>query len=85
MKCPKCGSLTLHVERRPNGDTICPECDYTAPTSSAEWEQPSKFAPPPNPVPYQVGWMCPKCGGVNAPFVARCPQCGPPLKFEVTC
>lgn len=26
--------------------------------------------------PLPVGWQCPKCGTVNAPYIARC-QCSP--------
>ena len=34
--------------------------------------------------PLQTGWLCPACGGGNAPFVQRCPCKGWP-KMEVTC
>lgn len=26
----------------------------------------------------QQGWLCPKCGTVNAPFMPHCPRCAPP-------
>jgi hypothetical protein len=32
----------------------------------------------------QTGWLCPACGGGNAPFVQRCP-CKPWPKMEITC
>ena len=32
----------------------------------------------------QTGWLCPACGGGNAPFVQRCP-CKGWLKMEITC
>lgn len=42
--------------------------------------QPS-FAPPwpyhPPSVPPQRGWECPKCGGVNAPWMPTCMTCQP--------
>ena len=28
MKCPTCGSETIAIERRPNGDATCWECYY---------------------------------------------------------
>jgi len=36
----------------------------------------------PEEVFYQTGWVCPKCGGVNAPSVPRCPCV--PIKYEIT-
>lgn len=33
--------------------------------------------------PIQYGWVCPKCGCVNAPWVSSCPCATPPMK--ITC
>jgi len=41
--CPKCKSLNVETERRPNGDSRCLECGYRAPTQ--------RFVPRPNPNP----------------------------------
>ena len=35
---------------------------------------------PPFPVPH-VGWSCPRCGRVNAPFVPLCPCYLYPVRF----
>ncbi len=37
------------------------------------------------PVPYQTGWVCPRCGSVYGPMHSECSRCNPPIKFEVTC
>lgn len=34
-KCPKCGSTDFMRERRPDGYSICSECDYRG--LSTEW------------------------------------------------
>jgi uncharacterized OB-fold protein len=36
-------------------------------------------------VPYQTGWVCPKCGSVYGPMHSECSRCNPPMKFEATC
>ena len=50
----------------------CPHCDLTL--VHPPW-------PGPKPVPHQTGWVCPRCGRVNAPWVSSC--CQPPP--VVTC
>ena len=37
-------------------------------------EKPQTFA--------QQGWICPKCGRVNAPWVGTCPCYGESVKFN---
>lgn len=34
-------------------------------------------------VPYQAGWVCPRCGSVYGPSVTECYRCSPPIK--ITC
>ena len=31
-----------------------------------------------------IGWMCPRCGRANAPWVQTCP-CVPPVIPQITC
>lgn len=35
-------------------------------------------------VSYAVGWFCPKCGSVYAPFTNECYRCNPPMEYKVT-
>lgn len=90
--CPICGqrigNMQVH-ECRTTG--IWPT---TPPLTPPPW---SPLTPPispstPNIQPLQpfrpttappVGWICPKCGGVSAPFVPTCYNCAPnkPLKI----
>lgn len=35
------------------------------------------YPPPPPIVPVTLGWQCPKCGQVYAPFVGKCEYCVP--------
>lgn len=39
-------------------------------------EHKDSACPPPAP-PIAYGWVCPKCGGVYAIWVDRCPVCAP--------
>lgn len=32
---------------------------------------------------YAYGWLCPRCGRGNAPFLSTCPCI--PIKYDVTC
>ena len=36
-----------------------------------------------NPIIYNPGWICPKCGSVYGPFVHECGRCNGPMK--ITC
>ena len=36
-----------------------------------------------NKKPLSYGWICPKCGRVNAPFSSSCPCVV--IKYEITC
>lgn len=40
-------------------------------------------APPPVKPLMQYGWICPKCGRANAPWVASCACVAP--RWEITC
>jgi len=44
-----------------------------------------KQAPVFQSVPYQTGWVCPRCGSVYGPMHSECSRCNPPMKFEITC
>lgn len=35
-------------------------------------------------MPYQTGWVCPKCGSVMSPSTTMCPFCGPKQSITVT-
>jgi hypothetical protein len=50
----------------------------TGPVTPNQPEQPSY-------VPQNMGWVCPKCGAVHAPWVQSCPNCAPPRQYEVWC
>jgi uncharacterized Zn finger protein (UPF0148 family) len=39
-KCPKCKSDKVATERRPDGDSLCGECEYKALT--AEFDKPAR-------------------------------------------
>lgn len=36
-------------------------------------------------IPYQYGWICPKCGSVFAPHISQCPNCSIVTPITVTC
>lgn len=41
------------------------------------------LVPPPQPQPRQ-GWLCPACGGGNAPWKGRCDCVDVPVKFTIS-
>lgn len=36
-------------------------------------------------MPYQTGWVCPKCGSVMSPSQSFCVNCTPPKELKIWC
>jgi hypothetical protein len=67
--------------------TICQRCGkYKRTMESQKWiTDAERCSCPPETTavtPYAQGWVCPKCGRVNAPWVSCCP-CWTPQTFSV--
>gem|GEM_PF-1946636 len=96
QSCPKCGigfmdptGLVL-TGNPPAYEHRCTRCGYvdhlrevyTVPEEQAE-QPPAEQLPPPNATAAMFpGWVCPRCGGGNAPWATRCPCV--PLPYVIT-
>ena len=72
MKCWKCQNEMINTI---GGNYHCPNCDFSL--HDLVYRGPSvDTLPQSNIVPYQYGWICPKCGRVYAPGTIMCSFCG---------
>ena len=71
--CFRCGKSWTPATHE-FGATTCPEC------RTYDQYKYIQFTPP---AP-QYGWVCPRCGMVNAPFVATCCKPQPTLEVGTT-
>ena len=77
MACIVCGKQLSSADT----NSICSECRQ----KMIEPEPVPGFQSVFQPVPYQTGWVCPKCGSVYGPMHSECSRCNPPMKIEITC
>lgn len=64
-KCNTCGADTMSFS---DGTYICPKGHINIPT----YEPQSCDMPLPENFGTQYGWICPRCGKVNSPYVNSC-------------
>jgi len=76
MACIICGKQLSSADI----NSICSECQR----KTIEPKQVPMNQPMYQPVPYQTGWVCPKCGSVYGPMHRECTRCNPPMKLEIT-
>lgn len=86
MRCDKCGTEMVCDETKiltsipPQKEYTCPNCKNVAYKHiEPEWVS------IPKPLPYQTGWVCPKCGAVMSPYQNVCPNCTPAQKLDIWC
>lgn len=68
MNCMRCGKEMQSIT---NGEYFCSDCklgfnDLVYRPQSCDMPLPQGFG-------MQYGWVCPKCGRVNAPHISQCP------------
>ena len=72
MKCWKCQNEMINTI---GGNYYCPNCDFSLHDLVYRGFPINSF-PQEEIVPYQYGWICPKCGRVYAPGTVMCSFCG---------
>lgn len=89
-KCPNCGSTKtvcdmMLTTNPPIPQYKCKDCGRTftgdpfKKKGTEKEDENNNFSKPAETTPVHYGWICPRCGKVNAPFVVKC-DCKPPEK-----